>query len=600
MATQFPTPDENNVVGIGGWPDPTGDGLEWIIPELRNTPGFARKFPGQPVADNTPDLAIPGSKNINKKPEVVNFTNVEGTPYSMAIVIVNTHDRAYYIRPASFKQLVLTDNASSPFHNGYIILDNSFDIIERQIDAVNEQRAPNTPAKKGFLFKGDARDLILIDIFPTFTINEASSPIDAKDKNVNKYFRITLHGSIYNTEEILLDTPGTKYKKLYFRDLYEQILLEKNSYYSTANFGNNSNTINASNAQRSLPTHEAIKTFLTSFFSNDDGYPVTITDKSEDFDKGASRIFFSSPANFKGIDTLNYLLDRHVSDSNNNYDFALLELDRSSRVFTLESMTSIFKKALLSEPDPLVPDKEANAGLPGPYFLETYLLGGYTDFFSDKMVSSSTQFIRYAPYKDTVYMYTAGTINNFTIDMMPGEFTQQLVNSSIVHSYNFNNHEFSMDVIDNSYEVSNNVYYSNYVKTLNSQYSTNFAAGTYKFLSKNLRNEYSTKTDDEDTPIQSKAQRLSYGRNKFLKSAVFLNQAISFKVPGSTHRQANRFIGINRNSTLDISEFDQRMLGTYYVTEVKHVFEGGEYNNEIKAVKTYNYFDIYQKQIKGI
>lgn len=596
MATQFPAPDEGNVVGVGGWPDPVDDGFEWRIPEM---PVPSTNAGSRPSENTTPGFSLP-LQNINTKPEVVNFNNVEGTPYAMCIFIVNTSNRAFYIRPANVKQLVLVDNASSPFHNGYIVLDNSFDTIERYVDAINEQRPVNEKAKKGFVFKGDARDFIYIDIFPTFTVNEASTETDTKEKNINKYFRITLHGAIYNTEEILLETPGTKYKKLYFRDLFEQILLEKNSYYSTANFCNNSNTINVSDAQRSITTDEAIKTFLKDFFNKEDGYPATVSNEEKDFDKGASKIFFSAPANFKGIDTLNYLLDAHVSDLNNNYDFALLELDRQSRVFTLESMTTIFKKALTEEPDALVPDREADAGLPGPYFLETYLLGGYTDFFTDKIVSPSMKFVRYAPYKETLFLQTAGTINNFTIDMLPGEFSQQLITSSIVHSYNYNTHEFSMDVIDNTFEQSNKIFYNNYVKSLNSHYANNILPGVNKFLSKNLRNEYSTTSDDEDMPIQAKIQRLKYGRNKFLKSGIFLNQAIGFKVPGSSHRQANRFIGINRNSTLDVSEFDSKMLGTYYVTEVKHVFEGAEYTNEIKAVKTYNRYDMFGKEVRGI
>jgi len=121
-----------------------------------------------------------------------------------------------------------------------------------------------------------------------------------------------------------------------------------------------------------------------------------------------------------------------------------------------------------------------------------------------------------------------------------------------------------------------------------------------KKISKNYRNAFDVKTDDEDIPTQAKLQRFSSGRNKFLKLSIFLNQAVSFKVPGSTHRQTNRFIGITRNTSLPISEFDQKMLGTYYITEVKHVFAGGEYTNEIKAIKTYNHANLYTGDTTGI
>jgi len=530
--------------------------------------------------------------NNNLEPNVVNFTNTEGTPHTMAITIVTTANRYIQIRPASIKQLVLVDDALGPFHNGYLVIDNTLDILERHIDAINEQKNPDDAPSKGFLFKGDARDFIYIDIFPNLTTDAAAAAKDDQRELINKYFRINLQCAIYNTEDIIdSEAPSVKYKKLYFRDLYEQILHEKSSFYSTANFCENKDFTNISNAQRSIPTHVAIKTFLESFFNQEDGYPVTITNDKELFDVGSSRIFFSSPANYKGIDTLTYLLEKHTSTAENNYDFALLQLDRCTRTFTLESITSIFKKALQKS--------SVAPGIPGPYYLETFLLGGYTDLFNDR-VQNSTQLHLYAPYQNVVFMKTAGVINNFTCDMMPGEHTQAAVNASVVHSYNHNTKEFSMDITENTYDASYDAYAKNYVQTLNSIYNANFIPGTHKQTSKNYRNAFTVTADDEDISTQAKLQRFSCGRNKFLKSSIFLNQVVAFKVPGSTHRQSNRFMGVTRNSSLPISEFDQKMLGTYYITEVKHIFTGGEYANEIKAVKTYNPQNMNTGDITGI
>lgn len=551
--------------------------------------------PAQLLPTGRTTISIPyqsNNKNNNLEPNVVNFSNTEGTPHTMAIGIVTTANRYMQIRPASIKQLVLVDNALNPFHDGYLVIDNSVDILERHVDAINEQKSSDDSPARGFLFKGDARDFIYIDIFPNLTTDAAAAEKDDQRELINKYFRINLQCAVYNTEDIIDgETPGIKFKKLYFRDLYAQILHEKSSFYSTTNFCENKDFTNISNAQRAIPTHTAIKTFLESFFNQDDGYPATVTIDKELFDTGSSRIFFSSPANFKGIDTLTYLLEKHTSSAENNYDFALLELDRCTRTFTLESVTSIFKKALQ-------PSSEA-PGTPGPYYLETFLLGGYTDFFHDEK-QRSAQLIRYAPYQNVVFMKTAGVINNFTYDMMPGEHTQNAVNASVVHSYNYNNKEFSMDIIENTYDASHDVYAKNYVQTLNNTFNTNFSPGVHKKISKNYRNAFTVKTDDEDISTQAKFQRFSSGRNKFLKSSIFLNQAVSFKVPGSTHRQTNRFMGVTRNTSLPISEFDQKMLGTYYITEVKHIFAGGEYANEIKAVKTYTHANLYTGDVTGI
>jgi len=110
----------------------------------------------------------------------------------------------------------------------------------------------------------------------------------------------------------------------------------------------------------------------------------------------------------------------------------------------------------------------------------------------------------------------------------------------------------------------------------------NFAPGQLRYQNKNINNIFSVSEQDPD-------QRLAWGRNQFLYASVFSNNLISFRLPGSTHRQAGYFIGIDRDGAVPNSKFDNKLLGIYLIINVKHQFNGNEYYNDLHCIKTYNF-----------
>ncbi len=92
---------------------------------------------------------------------------------------------------------------------------------------------------------------------------------------------------------------------------------------------------------------------------------------------------------------------------------------------------------------------------------------------------------------------------------------------------------------------------------------------------------------------QNPNQRLSLGLSHNLKNYIMLNNFITFRVQGSTHRQSGKFIGIVRDSSKQPSDFDSKFLGVYFILEVKHVFENASYYNELICVKTYILQDLF-------
>lgn len=503
-----------------------------------------------------------------------NFENIiNGNNYRFSVGLVSADGRYQELKIASINSLSIEDQFTEFYHKGYIIINNRYDGVERIADVKNREKLTTSSSfvpDKGFIFRGDSRDYLFIDIMPK--LNDTPFNLN-DDEKAYKSFRLLFTFSIYNTEEIAGELPGEKFKKLYFWDLHYDILRNKNAYFSTSNYIKKSEINTLSNAERGIPTGTAIKHFLEEFFNKDDG--LSIYFKEDEFDTGSTSVFFSSPARFKGLDCLKYLLSRHVSDANNNFDQGFLRKSRSDGTFSLQSLSTYFKKALTE-----------NSQSIGQYFLETFKLGEYSDVNNEFVIES----VSFTP-PNALYLGKYGTISNFVYDPMPGEYTQQDLVTTLVHSYNFDEKSFNIDQDRNTIMSVLSVYGKNYVEPFNKlcpddNAYLNFYPGEYRLQQKNVKNVLAVVEVNAD-------QRLAAGRNKAIFNNIFLNNTVLFKIPGSTHRQAGRFIGINRDGATAYSDFDSKILGVYFVLEVKHLFEGNDYYNELRCVKTYSYDNLF-------
>ena len=71
--------------------------------------------------------------------------------------------------------------------------------------------------------------------------------------------------------------------------------------------------------------------------------------------------------------------------------------------------------------------------------------------------------------------------------------------------------------------------------------------------------------------------------NKVLKSFILLNETIVLNVEGKIYRKAGKFITIKGGEAFGSST--DRLSNIWYIIEVKHIFTGGNYTNEITAVR---------------
>ena len=540
--------------------------------------------------------------------------NINQQRYYFQVALINLDGAAQYLKPTAIKAFVIEDNFKNTFHKGYIIIDNMTDFMERS-DSADVSNNPNTPDYyKGagttktnqdvsFLIKGESRDILHIDIIPILdsSYNDgASAPLD-----IQHAFRLIFDFAIYNMEEIPGDKPSHKSKKFYFHDLYYELLTEKNTLFSTANYVTNGNVASLDNTERTIPSGLAIQALLGETFPQTSEYPLDIYyDDSQGnannpnqttapitaqtiskfdstntgWDVGGSNIFFSTPPKFKAIDCLKYILSRHVSNADSNYDQCFLRLERSPRAMSFRSLKQYFDTAL-----------EGYSA--GALYLETARIGNYDtqapgedlDTYGDKLFSP----------KDGVYFSQIGTIKSYTFDNMAGMYSQSELVSNFVHSYTYNGKQFNIDAEQNSTIKAMDIYNQNYVLNMldggddGSGTGTtkgpfpNFAPGTIRSTNNNINNNFSVVDDDTNA-------RLAWGRNRFLYASTFTNNLMSFRLKGSTHRQAGRFIGIDRDGAMPDSQFDDKLLGVYFIVEVRHVFEGGQYFNDLHCIKTYN------------
>ena len=216
--------------------------------------------------------------------------------------------------------------------------------------------------------------------------------------------------------------------------------------------------------------------------------------------------------------------------------------------------------------------------------METIKIAGFSQAISQSDIFIPTYALDVVPDRG-IYLDKYGTPKNINFSDMSGIFTQRELVSRLVHSYNYTDKTFQIDSEMNDIEVTYNTFQSNYVAPMKggsggADNVPNFTVGDMRYDRLNTETAFSVVEREKD-------QRLASGRNKSFYAGIFANAVVTFRVPGSTHRQAGRFLGIDRDNALQNNIFDNKILGIYFILEVKHLFEDGEYFNEIKCVKTY-------------
>ena len=262
-----------------------------------------------------------------------------------------------------------------------------------------------------------------------------------------------------------------------------------------------------------------------------------------------------------------------MSSSSTEYSPVLLR--KQDETWSLTPLSKIFQQSYYK-------------GLPGQgdvggiRLRENFILGKQ-NAGDDGILNTKARNPSFAPFAAKLTDYPL--IENFQVSNMAATDMNNSIISHMVHSYNFSDKQFNIDIENNNITKSTGVYNKLFVQTQKGNIgglpSTNITLNQTRLNQQNILHKFNPHPD----PLV----RLNSGRNRFLMSSVFLNTSISFRARGNVVRDAGNFITVNRYDSQTASEFDNKMLGTYFVTKIEHVFSVGDYTNNIVAVKTYNY-----------
>lgn len=512
--------------------------------------------------------------------------------------------RRYPINPNAIVNFSIEETLSDWVVRGIITLYDSFNALE------------NIPARSGelgqapkYVFRGDGNDVLYVRLYPRLDTLERNLNIRAERVHWELIYRF----SIYDVEDIDLP-PGaqnqasvaTKCKKYYLHDLWYHRMITNTLEYSTA-LSQNYLSIPTSSTPladdlRSIPTGLAMKEVIDkSLGANFDilgNVQELVGGPENDWDTGATRIFYTAPAGNSAYDTLMDLYCRHVSvdkystaplrstprggvKGTSENDFCILSKERGPNpgdegYFSLKSMSKIFQKA--------------GKTTPGDYQIEHFYIQDYAP--SEKIlpkVNRAPVLGRQDLQKDTsLGSYSQITSYRF-VDISPLTNATEFVNRP-VYSFDFLNRTYNIEFKQNSVLTARDFMTRKYI----SQLATSKNSDESLFLltlekskeKQNVKPVYSPYGGNDEN---SRLARQADGLQKLLKTGVFQNACISFRCLGSTNREPGRFIAIDRQEGIEDNNFNNKLYGQWFVLNVRHTFEGGLYYNEITAVKLHRF-----------
>jgi hypothetical protein len=537
----------------------------------------------------------------------------------------DSDQRIHPINPNSIVNLTIEDSLANWVVKGSLTIFHNPEIQDEVFNTLlgnysdSAETRNSLQDRSSYTFRNDGYDLLRIRIKPnlkdsTFTGNKLgiTDPV---------HWTISHLFSIYDAEDIDLP-PGAqnqasstiKCLKLYFWDSWYQKMLSRILSYSTAR---SSNANIESDIQEGIVdnfgtiyTGDAMKEVIGLALSKDgvqvDGASVSLNVdpvlkvpyepiKNSDWDTGMSKIFYTAPTDATAFDTLDYLEKKHVSSE--KIDSASGQLDLSTeQAITRNDVSLLLKERGPNELDVgqfvLRPFSKffEKAGkdtlVPGEYQIEHFFVQGYggearatamlkapiNQGNNDKVDFSSPKFSTITSYR--------------FIDMSALTNTENFTNKP-VHSFNFKKRTFNIEFQNNSVKNARQFINEKYIKPL---YKKGSPDNDRLFLitlnkDKEKLNTRPTFSLYGDLPLL----RQTEGLHKLLRTGVFFNTAVNFRVLGLTNREPGRFIAIDKTSGAESGDFEDKFYGQWFVINVRHIIESEIYYNDITAVKIHRF-----------
>ena len=352
-------------------------------------------------------------------------------------------------------------------------------------------------------------------------------------------------------------------------------MLEKNMLWSTAHAVKRQSNKNTSKSlyllnddARSVHTGDAIKDLITESLRTGD----TVPQFEDDFSKGGSRLFYTSPVESNATHDLSYLLNAHVHDSK-NAEPCLLRVNRYTGKWSLLPISEFFRRAYIADKD-----------IPGEYQLDKFYISN--ESLAGEVGTNQTR---------TPEKFTA--MNNFTtpeniigefeyMDMSPLD-SVEFMNTTMVHMYDHKTKQFNIQQTHGDIETTREYMKNNIINNM-----LGGDGGVFPSIVLNKNRTENKNIMTQFTNSATKVQEAAVGRNKTIMTAILNGNTIKFISKGLTSRQSGRFIAIDRSEGYPPNDFDDKLLGQYLTTSVIHRITGEGYFNEVIGVKPYYFQDL--------
>lgn len=495
-----------------------------------------------------------------------NVVKYNDQTYVQNIMLCNQKDDPVALNAGAIQELVIEDNVFDWYVSGTLTFIDNFNVFERGTSG-----PINTNPYK---FRTDGRDLLLVDIMPNFDGDDQENERLIIDSSRYDLWLLHYRFAIYDVEDISQGNNSQKTYKLYFWEEAYQKMLDKNIEWSTGASTFNKNRgkkplHKMTNYERSIRAGEAVVDLLkTAGFTKE--VDETLIDKGD----SENLILYTSPSTSTVADDLTHILASHVSESEK--DPCIFSLVRSKEEsgepsrFALVSYSKLFQQA----------GKEANA--PGELQREHFYLNETGPQGSPIMLPKAPTATQ---SNDRDFKISGwNTILSFRFTDTAGVDNNVAYSSRPQYHHCSAERQFVFDYGAHATPSVRSFFQDHYIKQLYNKDKQGSLMTLNAAHTKGLN-----VTPIHNVNSNNSTTRLAHGRNAMLKAGLQMSACLSFGVMGLTTRQSSTFIGLDKLHGDTDTDFDNRLLGQWYVTSVKHTFGKGTYINYITAVKPHNF-----------
>lgn len=268
-----------------------------------------------------------------------------------------------------------------------------------------------------------------------------------------------------------------------------------------------------------------------------------------EWEDGDFEIAYMPPLYHRYIDVIFYLMQHYYAKDGDLYVKGFINWDSDKEKYQLKLLSKIFEK-----------NKEN--------IMEAFILGDLTD-------KTNTSNVNNPPPDGEVAEYI-GPLRNAAYSTPMYGWNNGFIQNTIVHGYDpimgiHKMRKIKLDDVQKKWE-------KKFVDSFKSM------GGKPKpFVIKNKTTKEKFRHFRTSYPVEDAVKIVEAEMHNIL---TFYNLQCTFSNMGASNRKSGKFIDIVKTSDTSFKS-DQKLVGRWYVTEIRHNFMGDQYMNEILSCKTY-------------